>query len=503
MNEEAKIEKAPRVFISYSHDSEAHSAWVLTLATHLRACEVDVVLDQWDLGPGDDVPKFMEMAVGESDRVLMICTESYVRKADEGKGGVGYEAMIVTGELVKDLGTNKFIPVIRQGGGEVVVPTSVCTRLYVNLSEGQNFETGLEQLVREIHDMPKARKPPLGKNPYLTVFTGATVTASVGEVKIEDAETAYLAGCEIASRGDFKAWRELVRKVKDPLSGRLNAWRKKYDGVGSMLIAELPGMVLDAATIYSPLMAVALAGVESSNSKFTNQGALLDEFLRPRDWNAAGLTVIGSVPDALVYTYQALHGATCLEIGELPLAIALSRMRVVPMYKCDGMILHRESDLMGWPESFNHTCTMAWDFLMTLSGKWPWLNRIFGTVDDYQAALSAYYMALNIQELAGILAAGNADALKNRDLRFTIPVSWMHLNSGVAQKAYRQLLRSHDQVRSVWRSLGVTDKAMADAWPAWMQHNHGWAANVYHHGYNGKPPISDLFEDIRPQAIQP
>jgi len=65
-------------------------------------------------GLGDDVPKFMEKSVSSSDRVLMICTEPYVRKADDGVGGVGYEAMVVTGELVKNIGTSKFIPVIRQ-----------------------------------------------------------------------------------------------------------------------------------------------------------------------------------------------------------------------------------------------------------------------------------------------------------------------------------------------------------------------------------------------------
>jgi hypothetical protein len=30
----------------------------------------------------------------------MICIGPYVRKADDSEGGVGYEAMIVTGELV-------------------------------------------------------------------------------------------------------------------------------------------------------------------------------------------------------------------------------------------------------------------------------------------------------------------------------------------------------------------------------------------------------------------
>jgi hypothetical protein len=500
MSEETKVEKSPRVFISYSHDSDTHAAWVLTLATRLRDCAVDVVLDQWDLGPGDDVPKFMEMAVADSDRVLMICTESYVRKADEGKGGVGYEAMIVTGELVKDLGTNKFIPVIRQGIGDVVVPKSVCTRLYVNLSEGQNSDSGLEKLVRESHETPKARKPPLGKNPYFSANIEATPPANMAEVKIEDAKAAYLAGCEITRSGDFKSWRELVRNVKEPLSGRLNAWRKKYDGLGSMLVADLPGMVLDAATIYSPLMAVALAGVESGNSKFTNQVALLDEFVRPRDWNASGLAVVGSVPNALVFTYQALHGATCAEIGELDLAMSLSRARVATIYKSEGEVLHSARDLIGWPESFNHTCTMAWDYLLNLDEKWPWLKSIFGSHEDYLSAVGAYYMALSIQELALLLADGRGNVLENPDLRFDVPVMWMRMSRELQQKAYRKLQFAAPQLRRIWRSVGVRDKDMADAWPKWMQHTLGWIANIDQFGAGyWKPAYSVLFDDLKPE----
>ena len=39
----------PKVFVSYSHDSDLHKGWVLTLATRLVANGVNVLLDQWDL----------------------------------------------------------------------------------------------------------------------------------------------------------------------------------------------------------------------------------------------------------------------------------------------------------------------------------------------------------------------------------------------------------------------------------------------------------------------
>src|SRR5882724_8629329 len=141
--------KAPVVFISYSHDSKEHKAWVAGLARQLVEKGVDVLFDQWDLGPGDDVPKYMERAVANADRVIIICTEAYVRKADDGKGGVGYEAMVVTGELVRDLGTDKFIPIVRQTNSPSVLPRCVSTRFYVDLSEGANSGENFEMLLRE------------------------------------------------------------------------------------------------------------------------------------------------------------------------------------------------------------------------------------------------------------------------------------------------------------------------------------------------------------------
>ena len=53
-----------RVFISYSHDSQAHKDWVLGLAEYLTVNGIEVLLDQWDVGLGDDLAAFMEKAVG-------------------------------------------------------------------------------------------------------------------------------------------------------------------------------------------------------------------------------------------------------------------------------------------------------------------------------------------------------------------------------------------------------------------------------------------------------
>ena len=102
--------KPPTIFISYWYDSPAHKQWVLKVATDLVERGIEVIIDEWDLSLGQDVAAFMESSISRADRVLLVCTPDYVAKADEGRGGVGYERLIVSAEVVERIHTKKFIP---------------------------------------------------------------------------------------------------------------------------------------------------------------------------------------------------------------------------------------------------------------------------------------------------------------------------------------------------------------------------------------------------------
>lgn len=158
----------PKAFISYSHDSQAHKKWVLDFATRLRNAGVDAILDQWELGPGSDLTSFMENNLVKTDRVLMICTNNYVNKANAGTGGVGYEKMIVTSDLLKSIDSKKVIPIIRQ---EITnkVPTFLKTKMFINFSNDDEFEISFDNLIREIHNAPLYHKPPIKNNPFVPV----------------------------------------------------------------------------------------------------------------------------------------------------------------------------------------------------------------------------------------------------------------------------------------------------------------------------------------------
>jgi hypothetical protein len=74
-----------QVFISYSHDDDAHKERVASLAERLRReADLQVVIDQDQLPGGPDVgwSQWSERQVREADKVLAICTATYCQRFD-------------------------------------------------------------------------------------------------------------------------------------------------------------------------------------------------------------------------------------------------------------------------------------------------------------------------------------------------------------------------------------------------------------------------------------
>lgn len=157
--------QVPRVFISYSHDSGDHRRWVAQLATYLMENGVEVTLDQWDVSYGDDLPSFMENGLRSSDRVLIICTDEYVRKADAGEGGVGYEKTILTADLYNREDRRKFVPIIRDVEGAQKMPAFMGQAYYADFSKERDEEAEKKALVESLHGV-SPEKPKLGENPF-------------------------------------------------------------------------------------------------------------------------------------------------------------------------------------------------------------------------------------------------------------------------------------------------------------------------------------------------
>ncbi|MBE2264829.1 MAG: TIR domain-containing protein [Flavobacteriales bacterium] len=159
----------PKLFVSYSWTSRDHEAWVLELATQLRESGVDVILDKWDLKEGHDAHAFMEKMVTDPEirKVLLICNQAYVTKADARAGGVGTEAQIISGEIYNASDQEKFVAVVkeRREDGQACLPTYYKSRIYIDLSDQSAYSENFDRLLRWVHDRPLYKKPSIGVLP--------------------------------------------------------------------------------------------------------------------------------------------------------------------------------------------------------------------------------------------------------------------------------------------------------------------------------------------------
>lgn len=160
----------PKLFISYSWDSDAHRHWVTRLAADLVRNGVSVYVDEWDLRTfGDDLHRFMEIGIRESDFVVLVCTPEYARRANERKGGVGVESTIITGEFYERNKADKFLPILRgsHSGVRRCLPTYLKSQFAIDFSKDKEYQEKLEELLRKVFGRPRYRRPPLGPVPDL------------------------------------------------------------------------------------------------------------------------------------------------------------------------------------------------------------------------------------------------------------------------------------------------------------------------------------------------
>ena len=155
----------PKVFISYTHDSQDHMDRVLDLSNRLRNNGINCNIDQYEFSPSEGWPRWMANQIEVADFVLVICTENYESrfkgKGEIGKGlGVKWEGAILTQELY-DAGTKNtnFIPVIFSADDSAHIPVLLRGATHYDI----NSEDGYKALYRHLTNQPHAVKPELGE----------------------------------------------------------------------------------------------------------------------------------------------------------------------------------------------------------------------------------------------------------------------------------------------------------------------------------------------------
>lgn len=167
-----------KAFISYSWDNQEHKDWVKRFATDLRGHGVDVILDQWDARLGDDLSLFMEKGLTSSHLVICVCSEQYVKKANEGKGGTGYEKRILSAEMINNDNKRYIIPIIKNNPGDKKVPTFLSAFLYEDF-DNSGYPDSYKHVIARIYNEDFNTKPPLGHNPFDVTFLSEQISVKL------------------------------------------------------------------------------------------------------------------------------------------------------------------------------------------------------------------------------------------------------------------------------------------------------------------------------------
>jgi hypothetical protein len=176
----------PKVFVSYTHDSEQHRDAVLAFADFLVRHGIDVVLDRWAATRRQDWQAWATRNITESDYVLVIASEGYRRMGD-GNGpnhlnlGGQAEAALLRDLLQGDRATwtAKLVPVLLPGHSKEEIPK------FLQPNAADWYEVlaytlaGAEALLRLLTRQPRDIPPRLGPRPVLPPRSGHTGEAPV------------------------------------------------------------------------------------------------------------------------------------------------------------------------------------------------------------------------------------------------------------------------------------------------------------------------------------
>jgi hypothetical protein len=156
--------KPIRTFISYSGTSDRHKKWVADLGTFLRANGVDARLDQWHLRKGMDLPQWMTNELEMAERVIIISDARYSERADGRSGGVGWETMLIQGDMSNlPPQSTKYLVIVREDAFDSGVPKYLKTKFCIHWKSNSDEVELRNELLKEVYNVSLA--PPLGSPP--------------------------------------------------------------------------------------------------------------------------------------------------------------------------------------------------------------------------------------------------------------------------------------------------------------------------------------------------
>ena len=144
-----------RVFISHTSSTDEAVEWVKELALFLIDKGIQARLDRFHLRRGMDLPQWMCNELALAQKVIVVCDETYKQKADGRLGGVGWETMIIQGDLASLLpDSTKYQVVVRAEEISQGLPMYLKTKYAFHSRPSDRSQSFREELVHELLGLP-------------------------------------------------------------------------------------------------------------------------------------------------------------------------------------------------------------------------------------------------------------------------------------------------------------------------------------------------------------
>jgi hypothetical protein len=172
-----------KAFVSYSWDSKGHQQWVLDLTNDLRKKGINATMDIFETQLQTiNLNTMMVSKIKSCDYIIIVLTENYAKKADDLKGGVGFETMLTMPYLRENIG--KLIFLMRhQGDYTKVFPFHYKDVYAIDFSDDVEYGDKLDELIYKIYNVPIYEMAELG--PVLNLMPKTNINYHVGNTTVD------------------------------------------------------------------------------------------------------------------------------------------------------------------------------------------------------------------------------------------------------------------------------------------------------------------------------
>ncbi|WP_288414808.1 toll/interleukin-1 receptor domain-containing protein [uncultured Acinetobacter sp.] len=164
------MNKIPKVFISYAHESEALSDQVLNFSNELRSLGIDAEIDQYEEAPPQGWAKWMLQQIDESDFVLVVASPIYYARSkgsnNDPKGlGAKWETTQIIQNVYQSVNNNtKYIPIFFESDSERYILDPLKPYTFYDISN----EKQKDRLIKRLSGKSENLRPKLGKDNLLS-----------------------------------------------------------------------------------------------------------------------------------------------------------------------------------------------------------------------------------------------------------------------------------------------------------------------------------------------